>query len=285
MENKKEIEQLVTEAVQGSKCALEEIVRRIQEPVYSLALKMLLHPSDAQEAAQEILITVITNLRGYRFEGPFRAWVMRIAANKLKAVRKTFMEKRISSVENLNDIMDRVESRRWFSQPLEAPEPYLEVEMRSVCTHAMLLALDRVHRMAFILGVVMEVSSQEGAQILDITPAAYRKRLSRARSRIKDFLEKYCGLFDDSNRCRCKNILAAHMKEGWIDPDKLLFVSSPDGVESPTNLKHYLKELDELERISAIYKSVPPTGFDFVGFFKNLHKDGHYRIISDPQII
>ena len=36
-----EIKQLVTEAVQGSKNALEEIVRRIQQPVEALSLRML----------------------------------------------------------------------------------------------------------------------------------------------------------------------------------------------------------------------------------------------------
>ena len=285
MREDKTTEQLVTEAIHGSRKALEEIIRRVQEPVYSLALRMLLHTSDAEDAAQEILTAVVTNLRGYRFEGTFRAWVMRIAANKLKAVRKTFMERKISSVGELNKIMDRSEALGWFSQPLEAPKPYLEVEMRSVCTHAMLLALDRSHRMAFILGVVIEVSSREGAQILDITPAAYRKRLSRARIRIKDFLGKHCGLFKDSNRCRCNSILAAHSKKGWINANKLVFVSNPDEIESPTTLKHYLKELDELERISAIYRSVPPSDFDFIDFIRKLHANGQYRIMSDPRII
>lgn len=277
-------EQLVTEAVHGSTEALEEIIRRIQEPVYSLALRMLLHPSDAEDVAQDILTTVITNLRGYRFEGSFRAWVMRIAANKLKAVRRTFMEKRISSVENLEDVMDRVESLGWFSKPLDAPEPYLEVEMRSVCTHAMLFALDRPHRMAFILGVVMEVTSQEGGQILEITPAAYRKRLSRARARIKEFLKKYCGLFDGSNRCRCSSVLAQHMKAGWIAPDKPIFVSAKDKESEPASLGHYLKELDELEKLSAIYKAAPHSDFDFVGVLKNLHQSGQYRLISDSKL-
>lgn len=277
-------EQLVAEAVQGSREALEEIIRRMQKPVYSLAMRMLLHPEDAEDAAQEILITVITNLRGFRFEGSFRSWVMRIAANKLKAVRKSYAEKKISAVENLDEIMDRVESRGWFAKPLDAPAPYLEVEMRSVCTHAMLLSLDRAHRMAFILGVVMEVSSREGAEILEIKPAAYRKRLSRARSRILAFMEKHCGLFHDSNRCRCNSILAAHLKEGWVDPNRPIFVSRKDGVESPTTLKHYLKELDELGRISAIYKSLPEADFDFIGFLRNLKHNGEYRIISDPQI-
>jgi RNA polymerase sigma factor (sigma-70 family) len=245
---------------------------------------MLLHPEDAEDAAQEILITVITNLKGYRFEGSFRAWVLRIAVNKLKAVRKTYAEKKMSGVENLTEIIDRYEARGWFSKPLDAPEPYLEVETRSVCTHALLLSLDRAHRMAFILGVVMGVSSQEGAQILDITPAAYRKRLSRARLRIRDFLVNNCGLFDDANRCRCASILPSYLEKGWINPDKPIFVSKHGKVASPTKLGRYLKEVDELRQISAIYKSVTPTNFDFVDAVKNIYKNDNYRIISDPQI-
>lgn len=284
MKAEKEIEQLVTEAVQGSKEALEEIVRRIQEPVYSLSLRMLFNPEDAKDIAQEILITVVTNLQGYRFEGPFRAWVLRIAVNKLKAARKTYAEKKMSSIENLNEIMDRYEARGWFSRPLDAPEPYLEVETRSVCTHALLLSLDRSHRMAFILGVVMEVNGHEGAQILDITPDAYRKRLSRARSRMRDFLVNNCGLFDHSNRCRCKSILPAYLEKGWIDPDKPVFVPKHGNVESPIKLGRYLKELDELRQISALYRSVSPSDFDFVDVVKNIYKNDQYRIISDHQI-
>jgi hypothetical protein len=96
----------------------------------------------------------------------------------------------MASIGNLEGILDRYEAKGWLSKQLDAPEPYLEAETRSVCTHALLLTLDRAHRMAFILGVVMEVNSQEGSQILEITSDAYRKRLSRARSRIKDFLVK-----------------------------------------------------------------------------------------------
>ncbi|UCE55889.1 MAG: hypothetical protein JSV31_10710, partial [Desulfobacterales bacterium] len=120
--------------------------------------------------------------------------------------------------------------------------------------------------------------------ILDITPAAYRKRLSRARSRIKDFLVNNCGLFDNSNRCRCNSILPAYLEKGWIDPDKPIFVSKHGNVESPTKLGRYLKEVDELKQISAIYKSVTPSNFDFVDVVKNIYKNDQYRIISDPQI-
>ena len=285
MKIENDIKPLVTEAVQGSKDALAEIVRRIQQPVYSLSLRMLFNPEDAKDISQEILITVITNLRGYRFEGSFRAWVLRIAINKLKTVRKSRAEKKMDSIENLDGILDRYEARGWLSKPLDAPEPYLEAETRSVCTHALLLTLDRPHRLAFILGVVMEVSSREGAQILDITSAAYRKRLSRARSRVRDFLVNNCGIFDNSNRCRCRYILPAYLQKGWIHPDKPIFVPQQGTEESATRLGRYLEELDELKQLSAVYNSIRPSDFDFVGVLKNIYNNNRYRILSDPQIL
>jgi hypothetical protein len=90
--------------------------------------------------------------------------VLRIAVNKLKVVRKTWAEKKMATVENLDGIIDMYEAHGWLPKPSGAPEPCPEAETRSVCTHALLLTLDRPHRMAFILGVVMEVDSQEGAQ-------------------------------------------------------------------------------------------------------------------------
>ncbi len=285
MKTGKQTEQLVKKAVQGSREALEEIVRRIQQPVYSLSLRMLLNRQDAEDTAQEIIIKVITNLKGYRFEGPFRAWVLRIAANKLKTVRNTRAEKKMLSIEDLDGILDRYEARGWLSKPLDAPEPYLEAETRSICTHALLSSLNRSHRMAFLLGVVLGVSSREGAQILDITPAAYRQRLSRARTRIKGFLVNNCGILDDSNRCRCGCILPAYLKNGWINPDKPMFTSTHGKEEEPARLGAYLQEMDELNKLSALYRSVAPPGPDFVAVVKKIYEDKRYRIISDPQLI
>lgn len=279
-----QIESLVTKAVEGSKDALEEIVRRIQNYVYSLSLRMLLDPQDAEDTAQEILITVITNLHGYRFEGPFRAWVLRIAVNKIQAVRRTKAEKKMAPVDNLDKIMDRYEARGWFAKPLDAPEAYLEVETRSICTHAILLSLDRPHRMAFILGVVMEVSGREGAQILDISEAAYRKRLSRARSRIKDFLANNCSIFKTSNRCQCSHVLPVYLKNGWINPDKPIFTEKQGKVDPPARLGHYMKEMNELKQLSAIYNSVQPSNFDFVASVRDIYKKSRYHVVSDFKI-
>ena len=281
------IEELVSRATRGSREALEEIVRRIQDPVYAMALRMLFHPADAEDATQEILIKVITHLESFRFEGAFQAWVLRIAANHLKAARRSRVKKmRDMTMEKAQAIIDRAEARGWFSQPLAAPEPIMEVEMRSACTQALLQALDRDHRLAFILGAVIEVSGNEGGYILNISPEAFRKRLSRARARVKEFLRTNCGFFDASNRCNCAGVLAGHVKQGWIDPKRPVFVSDSANSEDPIQLRNYLRELDELGRITAFYKSVlnKKSNTDFAGIVKTLVEDKNYRILSDPQI-
>ena len=53
--------------------------------------------------------------------------------------------------------------------------------------HALLTCLDRPHRLAYILGEILELEGPEAARILGISAAAFRKRLSRARDAIVMF--------------------------------------------------------------------------------------------------
>jgi RNA polymerase sigma factor (sigma-70 family) len=277
------IEELVTEAVEGSRSALEEIVLRIQDRIYYLALRMLSHPEDARDASQEILIKVITNLKGFRFEGPFAAWVFRIAANHLNTFRKSRMERFEINWDKACGLVDQAEARGWLSDPPAAPNKVLEIEARLRCTQALLTAMDRPHRLAFILGVVMDVSSLDGAYILEISPAAFRKRISRARSKLKAFLAGNCGLFDASNRCCCPGVLANHLQNRWISQESPVFMQSGFRTQSNEDLAEYLKELDELSRVSTLYKAFPqsqcPT--DISHKIKQILDQNTYRVLTD----
>ena len=279
-------EQLVRESLKGSREALEEVVRRVQGSIYALALRMLFLPADAEDATQEILIKVITRLKTFRFEGPFQHWVMKVAANHLKTVRKGRVEKRDLTLEKAQELLDHAEAMGWFSSQPEAPEPILEVEIRSACAQALLLTLDRNHRLAFVLGVVMDVSSREGGFILEISPAAFRKRLSRARQRVMGFLTANCGLFNESNACRCSGILTGHLIRGWINPQQPLLTSRYS--EKPmanATLVALMKELEELERVSAFYKSSPENkdSVDFTAMVKDLVEREASLVFGEPE--
>lgn len=280
------LEELVMEARSGSGAALEEVVRRLQDRVYRLSLRMLFHTADAEDASQEILIKVITNLHGFRFECPFHLWVMRIAANHLKAARRGRLEQHFCSLEQTQDNIDRAQAKGWFAQPLAAPEPLLEKEMRSLCTQALLLALDRPQRLAFILGVVLEVSSREGGYILDITPAAFRKRLSRARAALARFLQVNCGLFDQANPCTCGQLGAAYARRGWLSPEHPQFTGPLGPTPEQPELEAYMKELDDLGKVSALFRALPDQQ-DPDQFPRRLGKilgSGRFRIWRDPSL-
>src|SRR5215468_2497513 len=78
----------VRAAAGGDKEAARAVLEGVQDDVYRLALRMLGHPADAEDATQEILIIVLTHLGAFRGESAFKTWVWRIAANHLQGVRR-----------------------------------------------------------------------------------------------------------------------------------------------------------------------------------------------------
>src|SRR2546427_11222277 len=75
-------------AAKGDKVAAHAILEAVQDDVYGLALRMLGHPADAEDAAQEILVVVLTHLGSFRGESAFRTWVWRVAADPPARVRR-----------------------------------------------------------------------------------------------------------------------------------------------------------------------------------------------------
>ena len=83
-----DLEWLVEAAKEGDRKALEDLISKIQNKIYGLALRMLYNPSDAEDAAQEILLKIITRLSTFRGESAFTTWMYRVAINHLLTLRR-----------------------------------------------------------------------------------------------------------------------------------------------------------------------------------------------------
>jgi RNA polymerase sigma factor (sigma-70 family) len=79
---------LVLRARAGDRRALEDLIERHQAWIYNIALRMLFHPQDAEDATQEILIKVVTRLASFEGRSSFRTWLYRIVANHLLNVKR-----------------------------------------------------------------------------------------------------------------------------------------------------------------------------------------------------
>lgn len=203
----------IEKAQDGDATALEAVVRSVERRVYHLAVRMLADPIAAQDATQEILIRVVTKLSTYRGESRFETWVHRVATNYLLTAKKVIANDPGLSFQMFGeDLLDGLADERQA-----APEDHVMLnELRIRCTMAMLLCLDRDHRAAYVLGEVMEFDQAEAVAILEISPANYRQRLSRARRDVQAFTKASCGLANSQASCHCRKRLKAAQASGRL---------------------------------------------------------------------
>ena len=249
-------EKLVEKAKDGNRDALEHLIIRIQDKIYGLALKMLGHPEDAEDAAQEILVKITTLLGGFRGESSFETWMYRVASNHLLTTRKRKAEEIGFPLEQIEKQSNNIASGSTQDLPLDPENKLLVEEVRMRCMQATLLCLKRKERLVFILGEIFQVTGEEGARILDITPATFRKRLSRGRDRMAEFM-KNCGLIHSSAPCRCAKVASDGIKSGWLKPSNLLFACKKCSSIKKDEIRAFLKQWDEMKRMVELFRSYP----------------------------
>lgn len=251
------LETLAHRAVQGDERALDALVRGIQDDVYNLALRMLWHPQDAEDATQEILLKVVTRLATFRGESAFRTWVFRVATNHVLNARRSCAEDRAVGFAEFGEQLATGLGDPPAADAADAEQGLLVEEVKVGCTLGMLLCLDRDHRVAYILGEIFEMRSEEAADVLDIAPAAFRKRLSRARDRVRTFMRGHCGLVNPENPCRCTRQVRHAGATGRLDRQRLLFARHSSRAASRSLVFERIRELEELERAAAVFRSHP----------------------------
>jgi RNA polymerase sigma factor (sigma-70 family) len=185
---------------------------------------MLYSPEDAADATQEILICIVTNLASFRGDAAFRTWAYRIAVRQLLAFKKGHVE---HVVHDFTCFAQTLAATPDLDPPDEGSLPVdvrLVIEEAKVgCLMAMLLCLDREHRMAFVLGDIFEATDAVAAEVLGISCDNARQRLARARHQLRQFLTGRCGLLDANGSCHCARKTQGFIRQGIVDPARLRF--------------------------------------------------------------
>jgi RNA polymerase sigma-70 factor, ECF subfamily len=150
---------------------------------------------DAEEVAQDALLKVFQNLDQLREPERVRAWVFRIAKNAclMKRRKSVFAPSRELSLDEFLPVRDdsgeggRLQIADWSNLP---DNQVLRTEMRNVL-HGAIRELPESYRSVILLRDVEELSTQETAQVLDVSEDIVRTRLHRARLSIRKKLDEY----------------------------------------------------------------------------------------------
>jgi RNA polymerase sigma-70 factor (ECF subfamily) len=169
--------------------AFDELVRRYREKVYRLSFKILRNEDDAAEALQDAFLSAYRGLVKFKAESTFSTWLYRITTNASLMKYRKRREGHVSleQSQSPNESGEGIQIPDWSQQPLEE---LLDAETRKVMEEGKA----RLHedlRTVFVMRDEEGLSNAEVAEILNLSVAAVKSRLHRARIHLRDRLSRY----------------------------------------------------------------------------------------------
>lgn len=180
---------LVVEAKAGNYAAFEELVNRYEKRVYRLALNITGNPQDAEDILQEAFLKAFEHLPEFREDSRFYTWIVRIAINEgLMKLRKLRIDRTVP-MEEIRDEDGEVMPREFADWRPNPEEILAQHELETVLQNAA-RTLPQAFRTVFFLRDVEGLSTEETAQVLNLSVGAVKARLFRARLRLRNELSK-----------------------------------------------------------------------------------------------
>jgi RNA polymerase sigma-70 factor (ECF subfamily) len=166
----------------GSKKAFEKIVEKYENHIFTFGLKMCGQLQDAEDITQETFLSALRYLEDFREETKLRNWLFKIAARACirKRRKKKCEPDRKISLESLvhgDGPTAKHEIPDWSEDPSDR---VLRAELKQIIDDA-IQALPHKYRLVFNLRDIEGFSTQETAEILEISVQSVKTRLHRAR--------------------------------------------------------------------------------------------------------
>jgi len=133
------------------------------------------------------------------------------------------------------DIIENIPDGELTNFEAQKKEELFE-ETKVACMSGMLMCLNREQRLTYIIGDLLNIDHNLAADIFNITPANFRKRLSRGRKDLYKWMTNKCGLVNKNNPCRCPKKTKGFIEGGFVNPDTLKW---------NTNFKERIYEISE----------------------------------------
>ena len=175
---------LAVRAQAGELDAFNLLVERYQRPVYGLCLRMLSSTAQAEDAAQDAMISAWRGLAGYR-GGSFQAWILRIAGNQC---RDELRKRKRRPQDSLDSMMEDHGEGAAGPADVRGPEDQsLDSETGRVIM-AGLNTLPDDQKQAILLCDVHGLAYDEVAAAMNSSVGTVKSRISRGRARLRDYL-------------------------------------------------------------------------------------------------
>ena len=181
---------LVAQARKGDTASFSVLLRRYEGKIFRLAMNITQNREDAEDVLQEAFLKAYEHLDQFQGNSRFYTWIVRIAVNQaLMKLRKRRSDRTVSIDEQIDTGEDTVvrEIAAWDPDP---EERFSREELHTILTGA-IDELAPIYRTVFTLRDVDGLSTEETADVLELTVPAVKSRLLRARLQLRDKLTRF----------------------------------------------------------------------------------------------
>jgi RNA polymerase sigma-70 factor (ECF subfamily) len=181
---------LVHAAKAGDLEAFSQLVNRYDRNIFRIAQHITHNEEDAQDVVQDAFLKAYQNLEQFQENSKFYTWLVRIAVNEaLMKLRKRRTDRTVSldeDVETEEGSMPR-EVADWSPNPEQL---YGQSELGDILKKTV-QGLPPGFRTVFVLRDVEGLSTEETAEMLNLSVPAVKSRLLRARLQLRERLARY----------------------------------------------------------------------------------------------
>ena len=175
----------------GEAGAFDRFVEHFRSKIFHYSWLMCGHKEDAEDVSQETLLKAFESFGSLRDPQRVRAWIFRIAKNVclMQRRRSVFAPPHELSLEELTPSLEAA------SEVDPVDTRLLDAELRAVLDRV-ILELPQAYRGVVLLRDIEGLSTEETAQILDLSLDVVKTRLHRGRAAMRQKLDCYV-----NNRC------------------------------------------------------------------------------------
>jgi len=187
--------ELAAGLLSGDEAAFTAFVEAFHGKLAQYSFLMCGQREDAEEVAQETLVKVFESIDQLRDPSRLKAWVFRIAKNEcfMKRRKSVFAPKVELSLDDLKPGKSGdgdpfgIEIADWTALP---DDLLLNAELQDAVTRA-IRQLPEIYRSVVLLRDVEELTTEETAEILEISADTVKTRLHRGRLALRQSLDQY----------------------------------------------------------------------------------------------
>ena len=174
----------------GDKSACAECIEIHSPGIYRLALRLMQNEAEAEDVMQETFMNAFKAIDKFEGRSGLGTWLYRIAYNAAMMRLRKPQQYILSVEETLSEEEGNLIPKQLFDWCCLPEEDFATDEVQSELERA-IQKLPEKYKSVFVLRELEELSTQETAVALDLTPSTVKVRLHRARLQLREQLTPY----------------------------------------------------------------------------------------------